>query len=586
MICNIDNISFNGEKILVVTEINDLFLRTLSDRDSKLLWAKEVSNFLNNQIPLDFIYSLRITLENKYNLSNQQKDKDLRFAKVCDQMADHLIEQFRCLSVENKLEFSQFLILTEFNTECRITCINREYVFYLRQLKKDGNHIWLEVNNHLSREYVLKLLKINDCDDVFDKFVLSSEYRTLTKLGGLSPKHDTMKLYDVYQDSSLLSISEEDNKNICKEDINCAICNIVKKCSVIQRMEREVRIENFAATLYSFIDLLYSLLLRKGAKRVYFLAREGKFLKKLFDLYRQKQNYKNEQFIESKYLIVSRKSTYLPSLKSLEFESFQMFSDTYRDISPLEFLKMLNFSKADICAIMSKTCSIDYTKEINDFFLSKVFERIKQCEYFRITYEKKRSYSRERIMKYLSNNAINSDEKLYLVDSGWHGTIQDNIYKLFDGNMEINGFYIGHYYSNRSQLDKKNKKYGLLISFNLDKERHDNRYSMFYNIAAVPKNMEALLHSGEQSVMEYSERGEAIFENDYDEKNSYNQLILPLQKNILKFFEEVLEHFKLSPVSYEDYKSRFLSIHLSLSKYLGDNSNYFQNYQKKNNFTQ
>lgn len=65
-------------------------------------------------------------------------------------------------------------------------------------------------------------------------------------------------------------------------------------------------VRNFAFTYFAFIEKSYTKLLKDDVKPVFFLSREGKFLKTLFDLYHDRNRYCNNQKIESSYLLVSR----------------------------------------------------------------------------------------------------------------------------------------------------------------------------------------------------------------------------------------------------------------------------------------
>nr|EIU2726600.1 hypothetical protein [Pseudomonas aeruginosa] len=92
-----------------------------------------------------------------------------------------------------------------------------------------------------------------------------------------------------------------------------------------------------ATTLLYFIEKLHEALVKQGVEQVYFLSREGQPLKRMFDLYQNKVSGS----IESHYLEVSRRSTLLPSLKSLAEEGFETLFRQYRRISLFEFLSSL-----------------------------------------------------------------------------------------------------------------------------------------------------------------------------------------------------------------------------------------------------
>ena len=116
--------------------------------------------------------------------------------------------------------------------------------------------------------------------------------------------------------------------------------------------------EHAIFTLYSFIEKLYYSLLREGKDEVFFLSREGEYLKKLFDAYVEKINYKK---IKSHYLLVSRKATFLPSLNKIEDEDFGRLLKQYSYTSIVEFMKSLNFPQEEIDSILNSVKN-DYKK--------------------------------------------------------------------------------------------------------------------------------------------------------------------------------------------------------------------------------
>ncbi len=147
--------------------------------------------------------------------------------------------------------------------------------------------------------------------------------------------------------------------------------------------------------------------MKKGIKHIFFLAREGKFLKHLFDLYREKQGYQNEQYINTSYLYVSRRSVFIASLKKIKNE----------------------------------LCEIDFTKKITDLSNSFEFSSLIKSMSFQEIYEKKRKKQRKNLLNYFMRMKLSNP--IYLVDIGWAGVMQDCIYQLYQKKRQVVGFYYG-----------------------------------------------------------------------------------------------------------------------------------------------
>lgn len=55
----------------------------------------------------------------------------------------------------------------------------------------------------------------------------------------------------------------------------------------------------------------------------------------------------------------------------------------------------------------------------------------------------------------------------------------------------------------------------------------------------------------------------------------YCRFIKPIQEKMMISLGKILDDFKLSTISYSDYKQKVLGIHLNMEKYLGKGSDYF-----------
>jgi hypothetical protein len=210
-----------------------------------------------------------------------------------------------------------------------------------------------------------------------------------------------------------------------------------------------------------FCTRLLDELKKKNQKNVFFLAREGQILKNTFDLLAQKEGYE----INTHYKLVSRASTFLPSLEPIETETFETLFRQYRSISISDFLNSLGFGDLlDPIKQELKLDAIALELRLEDLPSSELFQRVKSSKCFRQSYTTSRVEQKELIGQYFLNH-LSVGEDICVVDVGWKGTIQDHLFKALNAKQDqrrVRGYYLGLLYP--SNLSSSNLKSGLLFS--------------------------------------------------------------------------------------------------------------------------
>lgn len=217
-----------------------------------------------------------------------------------------------------------------------------------------------------------------------------------------------------------------------------------------------------ACSLWLFTHRLFEKLNSRQAKHVFFLSKEGEFLKKLFDQYQCALF--GESKIQSHYLLASRRATFIASLRSLDEEDFARLFNHYRDISIREFLQSLNFDNDTIdrlCAKLAGNCNERLPETSN----SRIFRNLIGLQEFQDIFETKRCEQRSFFLTYLDSFGVDYEtEGFYLVDVGWKGSIQDNIYFILGKKVALAGYYVGSL--NATERSDENAKEGLLFDNN------------------------------------------------------------------------------------------------------------------------
>ena len=217
--------------------------------------------------------------------------------------------------------------------------------------------------------------------------------------------------------------------------------------------------KEISTTLWYFTRKLLEALQEKKVQDVVFFSKGGEFLKKLFD--RMQDDLFGCRVIRSHYLLVSRKATFLASLRPLAEEDFSRLFVYYRDTSPRDFFLNLNFEDflaRSLCADIG----IDYEARVPNLVESPEFRSLLAADSFQQVYEERRMQQRSNFLNYLDSLGIAyAQDGLTIVDVGWKGSIQENIYNILEGHIDMEGFYAGFLIAAEAQ--ENNRKQGILF---------------------------------------------------------------------------------------------------------------------------
>ena len=331
-------------------------------------------------------------------------------------------------------------------------------------------------------------------------------------------------------------------------------------------MERKCEIDVFpelAFTFYVFIRRLHSEISKIGTNDVFFMSREGQPLLEMFERYARHQTSAGSKTTKAHYLEVSRRSTLLPSLRRLEDENFETLFRQYRSISVYEFLSSLGLEAHvnEIAAVLGLKLSVVKTR-VADLPTGVIFEKLMGHAAFQQIYESERSTRKTAFIQYLSSLAGGTIPRhLTIVDVGWKGTIQDNLFNLLcsgDARVvdNIDGFYLGLVAQGSVHLE--NQKRGLVFS---SIGRRTKRFHIFNENRAL---FEVMLAADHGSIASYSTDGvgEAVaVRGPFDEEEMIRKKIWPVQKIILERFDELLAMEELRQLSDDQLQAIGAELH-------------------------
>lgn len=332
--------------------------------------------------------------------------------------------------------------------------------------KEQGKNVGIISDFYLGTEELIQFLSKAGADgSIFKKIFVSSEYGRKKRTGNLYKQvllelqidagrclmygDNLVSDYEMAKCAGLISCHYKyQNPNV--------EVGIKKGLSAIENRHRREPFSNYAFGVYYYIQQIYHTAVTRNYKKIIFLAREGYLLKLLFDDYQKSMSNK----IKTEYLYVSRLSTLLPSLNTLEKENFTAVLGQYSDISLFAFLKNLQFDERTTIQISSEL-GIDPNKIIYGFAKSEEFIKLKNNSLFRNTYEEKRNAAVESMMGYIEP-LVSGQEEIVLVDIGWKGTMQDNLSKAFNGRPIV-GLYYG-IFAQTGNEGNNNRKEGIVFN--------------------------------------------------------------------------------------------------------------------------
>ena len=201
-----------------------------------------------------------------------------------------------------------------------------------------------------------------------------------------------------------------------------------------------------APVIYAYVWWVIRKAQALGCKRLYFLARDG------YVLYHAAKQFCERWQIEldCRYLYCSRISLRIPSyFLSFEEACESIFSGGYR-ISPYLFLKRIQFTKEERKRVYDAVGfpMAEENKELS-YHEQQVFsQQLRDNPLFRELVMEKSRAAFETASGYLKQEGLLDGEPVFLVDTGWLGSMQATLKKLCEANgcrVPFTGLYFGLY---------------------------------------------------------------------------------------------------------------------------------------------
>lgn len=287
-------------------------------------------------------------------------------------------------------------------------------------------------------------------------------------------------------------------------------------------------VKNVSPIYFGFTKWLYDL--TKNLDNLFFIARDGYIIEKIYNLFNK------DKKVKTNYLYCSRNSFVIPSLYNAETEEF------VRTLS-LMLNSNLNITLGDFLL----KCGVDIKKMDNNLVTAFGFESLNdKITYDNIYFVKKmllklenniRNSLKDRYelaVKYLIQEGVDKYDIINIMDIGWAGSIQKSIQRLL--NKNVIGYYFGTI--NENQKNGFSTMFGYYFDLGYENQ---NQEEILDNVMMY----ELIFSAPHGSVVGYEENN-GIIKPILKENNDYNKIIESFQKSsilIINKYIEYLEYF-------------------------------------------
>lgn len=532
-------------KYVFVDFFNTIIRRNASPQDVIFYFTKKLGN--KYSIEPSSIYKIFMKCKNHLTVEKfwSTGESEYRFEEVMTQTA-LLVSKIAPI---NPKEFETDGLNCYIQAEAESMSVKEETISLIKQYRKNGAiKVFVVSDFYCSKDVLAVWLNKFDILNLFDDIFVSCDYGKSKRTGKLykailseqkiNPSEAIM-IGDSYssdcKNALLHGMSYKHLKELQpKRSKNC----VNKGANYLQLKEifdscPDFRYSNYAFTLYLFTKRLCERLEQSNIKDVFFLAREGQFLKLLFEKYCNLTG--KGQNLRTHYLYVSRNSVLPASLKPLDEETFDKVFPGVLCVTLRKFLTTLGFSKQDT-EIIAKQVGTSPDKIYADMPKSKMFKQLRKNKYFVEKYNNLLKTQNNNFRAYMESFGVDLyGNTVAVVDVGWAGTMQTLMDRHFHGEVNFVGYYVG---ARDSTPKDRTCKFGLLYA------RKNNRYKHSHMYRHHMTYYEQLLRADHNRTDGY-EIVDGIAKPVLDAKINENEIfkrdIEPLQKEIAIKFEKICQ---------------------------------------------
>lgn len=520
-------------------------------------------------------------VECEVELANHAKsngyDEEYTIYSVFEKLLDKVMMSNADIIKEEKQIIIKKLMDLELEHEKYITYLDKNISSRLKKISYD-KCIYIS-DFYTDSSFIDEILKKNNCEIKFDGKFVSCEYSLNKKSGSLFHKvHDFYnidpsqhihlgdnKMCDVMIPKSIgieaelyRPFGESRNKNrinrvFSERRLTTMIYKNIKNkltkstCKDDKSTYHQKKLntigKRYGILFYMFVLSIIEEAIKNEIDRIYYFTREGEFFKKIHDEIKA-SNPLGMKIPEAEILEVSRMATFSASLSEISIREMKRLWSQYSTQSMKSFFKSLNV-KTDYYNEFFNRYNIDSDEMIENISENEKVRNLFADEEFRKQLFDEVKAKRELLKQYFFSKGITNDsKKIFIVDVGWRGTIQDNIANIYE-NAKVYGFYFGLFEPFNKQPSNTVKKAFISKDSNSDK---------LWCLKYVDP-FEMLCNSPNGSTIEYAHHDGkiiAIRENQEIEDSIYNNHVMYFQQGVLSSIRAISDYVRTHSLISDD----------------------------------
>lgn len=376
-------------------------------------------------------------------------------------------------------EETQKIILYELDVECHHLRVAPGVVELLRDLRTKGKRIIVASDTYLEKDHLKYLFKHLSIDIYLDAIYASSEYGVGKYSGRLFEKFLELEMIEPKRVIHIGDNYESDVRGAIRIGMRAVYLRDVARLRQRSRSSKRTRRllsgqekelssalapyakdnESFSHNLanedlfaigHKILGPAFCLFVlhvieesqRWGVSDIYFLAREGFLLRRIYDVLIQNiYRFQRLAPIRVRYLYVSRLATSLPSVRAFCRRDMDMALFRKRDAELAESLAAFGISMSDVADLAAMPDTND-PSAVRRLFSDPLFsERVNALAH----------EARILLRRYLKQEGFFDPKNVNaIVDIGWSATIQANLTRAFHDDPEfptVLGLYFGRRYT-------------------------------------------------------------------------------------------------------------------------------------------
>ena len=322
------------KEILLIDYFDTIVHRNVHPENVKMIWAKNLYEELiakDDSLKEDAydIFNIRKESEDIVRKNGSSRNEN-NYEEVCNTIYDKISSE---LSISKKQFFEKSLDV-EIRVECDVQYLDKESLVILKKAHSDQKNVILISDFYLPAEAFVKFLNYHGIAELIDELYISHDYDLRKDTEGLYKKvlekydKNTILMYGDNQFSDYNIPNKLGVKAVLKPSVEFTKAYKDKKYieklikNLTQRSEKVGPYVGYFLQLYLFCEKLYLECIKNDYKKLFFLSREGKRLKEVFDLYTNKK-------IETHYLMTSRYSMLEAKENSEKREEFVKYFSSF-----------------------------------------------------------------------------------------------------------------------------------------------------------------------------------------------------------------------------------------------------------------